>query len=55
MRRFECKDVDDSLNQFVVILTQKLSDDLIIILQDLVQAGMHRIFLKLDGMVENDV
>lgn len=53
MRRFEGKDIDDPLNKFLLIFFQEISDNIIIILKDLIQAIMDSIFFKLNGMIKN--
>ena len=55
MRRLQCKDIDDPLHKFIIIFAQKLSDNFIVVLQDLIETVMHGIFLQLDSVVENDV
>lgn len=45
MRRFEIEDIQDSFNQVVVLVLQEFSNDLIVILQDLVQGVVHCILL----------
>ena len=53
MRRFKGKDIDDPLNKFLFIFFQKISDNIIIILKDLIEAIMNSIFFKLNGMIED--
>lgn len=55
MGRFELKDVDDSLNEFVVIFAEKLGNYFVIVLQDLIEASMDSVFLELNSMVEDDI
>ena len=53
VRRFEGKDIDNSLNKLIFILAQKFSDYFIIILKNFIEAVMNCFFLELDGMIEN--
>ncbi len=55
MRRFESKNVNDSLDKLIIIGFQKFSDDKVVILQNLIKSRMDSIFLVLNSVVQNDM
>lgn len=55
MGRFECEDVDDSLDELISIFAQELGDDFIVVPKYFIKAGVNSVFFKLDGMVQDDI
>ena len=55
MGGFEVEDVDDPFDEVVIVLIEKLGDYFVIVLEDLLERVVNGVFLKLNGVVDDDV